>query len=79
MTRIVRTPEGRIEIDPTGKRSGRGAYLHPRRSCWEAALKQGRVAHALKTTLSPEDLDMLAAYAAELPEETAVESSYEAS
>ena len=79
MIRIVRTPEGGVEIDPTGKRSGRGAYIHPRRSCWEAALKQGRVAHALKTTLSPEDLDMLAAYLAELPEDTAVETNHEAS
>ena len=79
MIRIVRTPEGRVEIDPTGKRSGRGAYVHPRRSCWEAALQQGRVAHALKITLSPEDRNMLAAYAAELPEEMAVETGHEPS
>jgi len=68
MTRILRTPEGRVQIDPTGKQAGRGAYLHDRRSCWETALKQGRIAHALKTTLSPEDLELLAAYAARLPE-----------
>ncbi len=29
LIRVVRTPEGNIEIDPTGKKSGRGAYLCP--------------------------------------------------
>ncbi|MGF3066138.1 RNase P modulator RnpM [Facklamia sp. P12945] len=27
LIRIVRTPEGTIEIDPTGKKNGRGAYI----------------------------------------------------
>ncbi|HAX26093.1 MAG TPA: DUF448 domain-containing protein, partial [Chloroflexi bacterium] len=31
--RLVRTPEGTVEVDPTGKRNGRGAYLCRRRSC----------------------------------------------
>ena len=76
MTRIVRTPEGQVQIDPTGKLSGRGAYLHDRRSCWETALKEGRVAHALKTTLSPEELELLATYAAGLPEEVVHETNH---
>ena len=49
MVRIVRTADG-VQIDPTGKLAGRGAYLHDRRECWERGLK-GALAHALKTTL----------------------------
>lgn len=66
LVRIVRTPEG-IEIDPTGKIAGRGAYLHERRSCWERALK-GSIAQALKTNLSSGDLEKLSAYMTTLPE-----------
>ncbi|OGO51618.1 MAG: hypothetical protein A2148_10265 [Chloroflexi bacterium RBG_16_68_14] len=50
--RIVHTPEGTVEIDPTGRRNGRGAYLCARRQCWQEALKKGRLAHALRTTIS---------------------------
>jgi len=49
-------------VDPTGKLSGRGAYLHDRRSCWERGLK-GTLAHALKTELTEEDRMALLAYA----------------
>src|SRR5512134_3709131 len=53
MIRIVRTAEG-VQIDPTGKLAGRGAYLHDRRECWEEGLK-GALAHALKATISLDD------------------------
>src|SRR5215469_671186 len=53
LIRVVRTPDGHVELDPTGKRSGRGAYLCARRSCWELALKKGRLEHELETTLTP--------------------------
>ena len=49
LVRIVRTADG-VLVDPTGKRAGRGAYLHDRRSCWEAGL-QGSLARALKVEL----------------------------
>ncbi|MCS7251897.1 MAG: YlxR family protein [Thermoflexus sp.] len=72
MIRIVRTLEGRVEIDPTGKKSGRGAYLHPRRSCWERALKDGRLEYALRMeALREEDQMALRAYASTLPEDEA--------
>ena len=53
MIRIVRTAEG-VQVDPTSKKAGRGAYLHDRRECWERGLK-GALANALKTTLSAEE------------------------
>jgi len=67
LARIVRTPEGRVELDPTGKRNGRGAYVHQSRACWEAALAGGRLAHALKTIISEQDRQALEAHAASLP------------
>jgi predicted RNA-binding protein YlxR (DUF448 family) len=64
---VVRTPQG-IQVDPTGKMAGRGAYLHDRRSCWQRGLK-GALAHALKTELSDEDRERLFSFMASLPEE----------
>ncbi|MCW5882388.1 MAG: YlxR family protein [Anaerolineae bacterium] len=69
MVRVVRTPEAGVVIDPTGKRAGRGAYICADPPCWEAALK-GRLEHALKTTLTPDEREMLRMYAAGLPKTT---------
>jgi predicted RNA-binding protein YlxR (DUF448 family) len=68
MTRLVRTPEG-VQVDPTGKRNGRGAYLHNKRSCWERALK-GSLAHALKTELTDGDRERLESFMNGLPVDT---------
>ena len=57
-------------MDPTGKLSGRGAYLHDQRSCWEKGLK-GPLAHALKTEFEDQDLQELTAYMMSLDEATA--------
>jgi len=64
LIRIVRGLSG-VEIDPTGKRAGRGAYLHDQRSCWEKGLK-GSLAHALKTELTSDERQELAAFALSL-------------
>jgi uncharacterized protein len=67
MIRIVRTAEG-VQMDPTGKRAGRGAYLHDRRECWERGLK-GALAHALKATLTLEERATLEGFMNTLPQE----------
>jgi predicted RNA-binding protein YlxR (DUF448 family) len=67
MVRVVRTPEGQVQVDPTGKRNGRGAYVHRSRACWEAALKRGGLAHALKAALSDPDRRALEEFAVSLP------------
>jgi predicted RNA-binding protein YlxR (DUF448 family) len=67
LIRIVRTPEGRIEVDPTGKKNGRGAYLTADRAIWERALKGNVLARALKCEINPEDTATLQAYAETLP------------
>jgi len=67
MVRVVRTAEG-VQIDPTGKLAGRGAYLHDRRECWERGLK-GALAHALKTTISMDDRAKLDDFMTTLPQD----------
>ena len=67
LVRLVRRPEG-VQLDPTGKLAGRGAYLHNRRSCWEKGLK-GPLEHALKTTLTTDDAQRLRQFMLTLPED----------
>ena len=69
LLRIVRTQDGHVVLDPTGKKSGRGTYLCARRSCWDLALKKGRLEQALSVTLLDEDRVELAAYRETLPPE----------
>ncbi|HET9109440.1 MAG TPA: YlxR family protein [Ktedonobacterales bacterium] len=69
LIRVVRTPDGHVQLDPTSKKSGRGAYVCARRSCWDIALKKGKLEREFETTLSAEDRAALEAYYASLPEE----------
>jgi len=66
LIRIVRTPEGVVEVDETGKKAGRGAYLCRRRECWQEALRKDRLARALRVRLWEADRERLRAYAEEL-------------
>lgn len=64
MVRIVRAPDGVVSVDPTGKQSGRGAYLCLQPACWQTALKRHALDKALKTELSVADRAALAAFGA---------------
>jgi len=75
MVRVVRTPEETAEIDPSGKRPGRGAYLCQQKSCWERALKRRSLERALKMTLDDTSKAALAAYMQTLPENSGISSS----
>lgn len=66
LVRVVRTAEGRVEVDPTGKKSGRGAYLCRHAPCWEAALKRGRLDLTLRTQIRAEDKQALREFASTL-------------
>ena len=68
MLRIGCTAEGEIQIDPGGKGPGRGAYICPKRACWEEALRGNRLGQALRTTLTTEQRQALAAFTAQLEE-----------
>lgn len=69
LIRIVRTPEGRVAIDGTGKAHGRGAYLHPLRPCWVKALKGATIKNALKISPALDDIEALRAFGMTLPAE----------
>ncbi len=62
LVRIVRTPEGEILVDETGKLNGRGAYLCRQRVCWEAALARKRLEQTLNVTLTDATLERLRNY-----------------
>jgi len=57
--RFVRTPEGHVEVDPTGKANGRGAYLCADADCFERARKRRRLDSALRVTLREDDYTRL--------------------
>lgn len=69
LVRIVRLPAGGVEVDPTGKKSGRGAYLCSDQTCWEAALEKRGLDRALKVALSPEERVRLLEYGRTLAKE----------
>jgi predicted RNA-binding protein YlxR (DUF448 family) len=67
LIRIVRVPSGGIEVDKTGKKAGRGAYLCANRTCWEIALAKKRLEHALRSEISGEERLLLQQYHHSLP------------
>ena len=54
LVRVVRGPDG-VEVDPSGKKPGRGAYLCHQPECWQLAIRKGRLDAALKTRLTPDE------------------------
>jgi len=72
LVRLVRTPEGHVEVDTTGKRNGRGAYLVADRAVWEKALGSNALARALKVEIPSEDIVTLRSYAEALPTDPAL-------
>jgi len=59
MIRIIRTPDGKIEIDRTGKKSGRGAYLCDNIECLDMALKKNNLSKSLNQDIPLQILDEL--------------------
>jgi predicted RNA-binding protein YlxR (DUF448 family) len=71
LVRLVRSAAGQIEVDPTGKAAGRGAYLHERRTCWIHALERRTLDQALKLTLTDADRTRLRAIGDQYPDDDA--------
>lgn len=59
LLRIVKTPEGGILLDTTGKKSGRGAYVCPDPECLKKARKIRALERALETAIPAEVYDAL--------------------
>lgn len=54
LVRVVKSPEGEISIDLTGKKPGRGAYVCPKRECLRAARKARRLEKAFSGPIPAE-------------------------
>lgn len=61
LVRLVRTPDEGVQVDPTGKRNGRGAYLCDNPACWDRALETDALARALRITLTEMDRERIRA------------------
>ena len=59
LIRILKTPEGEIVLDTTGKRSGRGAYICKNAECLKKARKQRRVEASLECSVPAEVYEKL--------------------
>lgn len=59
LVRIVRSPEGEISVDLTGKKPGRGAYICPNLECLNKVIKTKRLERSLETAISQEIYDSL--------------------
>ena len=59
LLRVVKTKDGEVSIDLTGKKSGRGAYICNDRECFEKARKKRSLERALKCAIPPELYDSL--------------------
>ena len=55
LIRVVRTADGKICIDKTGRLNGRGAYICKNPDCLKKALKSKKIDRSLKVTL-PEEI-----------------------
>ncbi len=59
LVRVVRTPEGEICVDPTGKKNGRGVYVCRDALCLEKARKARRIESAFSCRIEPEIYERL--------------------
>ncbi len=59
MLRILKTAEGEIVLDATGKKNGRGAYLCPSMECFRKAKKSRGLDRSFKTAVPAEVYDRL--------------------
>ncbi len=59
LIRIVRSPEGEVTVDLTGKKPGRGAYMCGSADCFRHTRKSRGLERALNTTVTPELYELL--------------------
>ena len=59
MIRVLKTADDTIEIDATGRRNGRGAYLCPSMDCWKKAVKSKGLERSLKMAIPKEVYETL--------------------
>lgn len=75
LIRIVRTPEGELLVDRTGKTNGRGAYLCRNPECLEQAFRRKSLNRAFAAEIPREDVDAVKAELADLVRSTGKEGT----
>ena len=63
LIRIVRTTEGMVQVDASGKTNGRGAYLCSQPACWVGGVTRGKLSQALKTEIKESTRERLITFA----------------
>lgn len=64
LIRLVRSTDGRVVVDTTGKLNGRGAYVCASQRCWQHLIERNTLANALRlSSIAEEDRAILASFA----------------
>ncbi len=61
LVRVVRSPEGNVSVDGTGRSPGRGAYLCRNAACLQKAIKSRALSRALEAEIPADVYDALRA------------------
>ncbi len=59
LIRVVKTPQGEIKLDKTGKLNGRGAYVCPNSDCLKKIKKQNALSHTFSMKIESQIYDSL--------------------
>ena len=59
LVRLVKTSVNLVEVDISGRKSGRGAYLCRTKECWENGINGNRLEYNLRTVLTPDNREKL--------------------
>ena len=59
LIRVVKSPEGEVSLDQTGKKPGRGAYLCSDKNCFKRIVKSNAIARAFKMQIPNEIIEEL--------------------
>ncbi len=66
LIRVVRTPEGEIALDRSGRMNGRGAYICPTQECLEKAVRNKGLNRSFKMAVSSDVTERLRQEIAEI-------------
>ena len=59
LIRLVHVSDGSVEVNTSGKKAGRGAYLCRSQGCWGVGLRGSQLEHVLRTTLTQDNREQL--------------------
>jgi uncharacterized protein len=66
LVRLVYSPDGVAEVDATGRKPGRGAYLCQSPECWQKGVNKGKLEHALRGKINAENRARLMKFGASM-------------